>query len=379
MEELLKKLDCLMERPDRITGDRVSIINGAEDLTVYSEEILQHGEELVARYDSTQEKDAVRVSIIKIMLAEICYQRNDCFQALIMVNSALAFLDQGGNEEIWFVARYVQMCIMIVTGQLKAIYPLVEGMRERILLSGNERLVANYESLGAWVAMYDNNWDVVNSWMEKKAPSEYEKMEMGKILRFFVKARFYYLQGKNLALFAMLQSMEHTLQENHREMALCELNLLMAMALSAEGHPKEAGECLEKVLDMAAERKFIRLFADEGEPVYRLVRNFTGRDMDAKTAKFLKNVKKASQNMALLYPGYLRSHRQDQIRLTKRELEILELMADERSNGEIADFFGNSVNTIKTHMKSLFRKLGVTNREDAVRRAVEEQFIQKRN
>lgn len=57
--------------------------------------------------------------------------------------------------------------------------------------------------------------------------------------------------------------------------------------------------------------------------------------------------------------------------LTLRELEILRLLATWLSRREIGDQLYVSLNTIKTHQRAIYRKLGVDNREDAVRRARE--------
>ena len=54
--------------------------------------------------------------------------------------------------------------------------------------------------------------------------------------------------------------------------------------------------------------------------------------------------------------------------LTTRETEVLKLLADFCSNEEIAADLVLSLNTVKTHMRSLFQKLAVTRRADAVRR-----------
>ena len=54
--------------------------------------------------------------------------------------------------------------------------------------------------------------------------------------------------------------------------------------------------------------------------------------------------------------------------LTTRETDVLKLLADFCSNEEIAADLVLSLNTVKTHMRSLFQKLAVTRRAHAVRR-----------
>lgn len=57
--------------------------------------------------------------------------------------------------------------------------------------------------------------------------------------------------------------------------------------------------------------------------------------------------------------------------LTERELAILSVLPTMESNVEIAEDFLVSVNTVKAHLKALYRKLGVGSRRDAVRRGRE--------
>jgi DNA-binding NarL/FixJ family response regulator len=61
--------------------------------------------------------------------------------------------------------------------------------------------------------------------------------------------------------------------------------------------------------------------------------------------------------------------------LTKRELEILRLMAGGYSNREIAEALGTAEGTVKNHASSILSKLGVRDRTRAVLRGLEKGYI----
>ena len=56
--------------------------------------------------------------------------------------------------------------------------------------------------------------------------------------------------------------------------------------------------------------------------------------------------------------------------LTSRELDVLTLVADGRSNRDIASVLAISDHTVKFHLASIFGKLGVSTRTEAVQRGL---------
>ena len=63
--------------------------------------------------------------------------------------------------------------------------------------------------------------------------------------------------------------------------------------------------------------------------------------------------------------------KQEQLNISKRELEVLQLINKGMSNQQIADALYVSENTIKKHISSLFLKLDVQRRTEAIRKARE--------
>ena len=62
-------------------------------------------------------------------------------------------------------------------------------------------------------------------------------------------------------------------------------------------------------------------------------------------------------------------------RLSERESEVLTRASRMLSTAEIATEMYLSVNTVKTHLRSIYRKLSATHRSEAVRRARQLQLI----
>jgi LuxR family maltose regulon positive regulatory protein len=55
--------------------------------------------------------------------------------------------------------------------------------------------------------------------------------------------------------------------------------------------------------------------------------------------------------------------------LTERERAVVQCLVTDQTNAQIASQLVVSVNTVKTHLKSVFRKLGVERRQDVYQRA----------
>ncbi len=146
-----------------------------------------------------------------------------------------------------------------------------------------------------------------------------------------------------------------------------EFNLLLAVAISGQGRMPEALDLMESCLTMARQEGYIRVFLDIGESIRELLATylqstnheneyFARQVLDAFSSSHPLSVPPSS-SFGLIEP------------LTERELEVLQLMALGNTNKQIAGKLIIAPGTVKAHTASIFRKLDVTNRTEAVARS----------
>ncbi len=143
--------------------------------------------------------------------------------------------------------------------------------------------------------------------------------------------------------------------------------LLLAAWLSESGGSIEIGRRqLNEALAVAENHSLVESFVRAGPTTVRMV-----SDLPDAQADFRGRILRRAQALASPSLG------DDLVEpLTDRELEILRYLPSRLTNIELADHFYVSVNTIKTHMAHIYRKLGVANRNRAISRAREIGILQ---
>lgn len=117
---------------------------------------------------------------------------------------------------------------------------------------------------------------------------------------------------------------------------------------------------LDRALDTDARDGFVWTYLREGDGLNELLRHATST-----TEPWRDTV----LSRALHVPVSARSTTVQV--LSDAELRVLQLLPSHRSTAEISDEMFVSVNTVKTHVRGLYRKLQVTTRAGAVHRATD--------
>lgn len=147
-----------------------------------------------------------------------------------------------------------------------------------------------------------------------------------------------------------------------------EMLILRSLAADAQSMVARAVSSLQQALLLAEAGHYCRLFVNEGPPIKRLLHlaqpQWKKHADSAYLARLIQALpgtpvdhslpSSADPTLPLLEP------------LSPREYTVLRLLAAQLSTREIADELTVSLNTIKTQLKSVYRKLHVASRQEAL-------------
>jgi LuxR family maltose regulon positive regulatory protein len=359
----LVKTGMVPVRSLTLSACRPSIINGFRDFTRFGPYLERHKDAITQMIH--QLYGSVGKNVYEIMLAEWYYQNNDCFNALILATGTIPLIERESDMRCLFVALALQMRILLMNGQARTAKPLGEKIRDRIQETGREELTASLNALECLAACYDGQQEAVTQWLENTAPDENRDIYMMDMFAWLTKVRCYLQVGKNMAAYVLVRQLITLLEPGKRHMDLCECHMLLAAVYYKSGDKDRMCRELETALALAKKYRYIRLLADEGACMVQMLFIYQ-RERGADD--FTDRIMELAGGVSRYFPNYLKSPAEYYETLTETEKKVLRLMALGMSNDEIAERMDRKAGTIKFHSNSIFRKLRVSNRQQAVNR-----------
>jgi LuxR family maltose regulon positive regulatory protein len=178
-----------------------------------------------------------------------------------------------------------------------------------------------------------------------------------------VRVRLHLAAGAPAHALAELETIEPLFAELEQSRQI-EAQILTAVARRELNDREGAGGAIEHALDLAGPNSYRRGFLDGGPAVRALLVEQVRRGTRnrALVADLIAAFERRASSVEITKPQLLDP-------LSEREQAVLRYLPTMMSNAEIASELFVSVNTVKTHLKSIYRKLGTTRRRDAVERA----------
>jgi LuxR family maltose regulon positive regulatory protein len=173
--------------------------------------------------------------------------------------------------------------------------------------------------------------------------------------------RLYITQGNFSKAIELVNTLLKEIEGKEWHIERLQLLIFQALALYGDGQKDKSFQLIKELLPLAESSENIRVFIDESELMSSLLSYTLFRGL---TSNFIKKLKMAFDSKDQKNPNQFLMDP-----LSRRELEVLELINQGLSNGEICEKLFLALDTVKGHNRKIFNKLGVNNRTMAISKA----------
>jgi len=301
----------------------------------------------------------------RCMLAQVLYWRGEMESAQGMIEDGLPFLD---GHDVWldvFVSAFetkfgltrqqgIPEALALLdefereasARPLPRLQTLVHGWRLDVLLD-----VPEIEAASQHVA--DHAFEVALEYALERPHYWLQQMAIGLPL-----ARWHVRCGRSAVAIALLQRLEAACAHGHRHLHLARVRAHLALLMQQRGEVESALSAFGAVLDAVEAEHLWQVPLELGRAARTLCHLVQQRDPKARTGSPRSRVLRT----------LLERLQGDQGggEFSPREWEILSEVSLGHSNKQIARSLNMSENTVKFHLKNIFRKLGVDTRTKAV-------------
>src|SRR6266567_3664292 len=333
---------------------------------------LHQAAELYRAVLATAEEDLFDTGQAQLGLARLSYEWDALEEAWQEAQEAMALGTQIGEETLRVQAALVLAMIEQARGEIAA-----AGLRLCVLfarLPGEATphlplLQRRIEAVQAHLALAAGDLATAERWSTTSASQRERLPRLHQEYEDLIVARLLIAQGKTEEALHLLEGWQVEAHEQGRRRSELEILVLIARAAFAQQRQFHAFSRLREALALAQAEDYQRLFLDEGEEMAALLRAALPTIKKNHCEPYVRMLLRAFAQHHLEQGAALDSN--DSVAaaslspLSPQEQRVLRLLVAGYSNPEIAEALVVSINTVKTQIRSIYRKLSVKSRREA--------------
>ena len=234
----------------------------------------------------------------------------------------------------------------------------------------------------AGMALAQEDWAAIEQWISAANITFADEPSYEREVEYLMLARVGIAQQRSSGVLPLLEHMLRKDEEAGRIHNVIAILVLQAKAYAQAKHTTATMKTMERPVTLAEPAGYVRVFVNEGALLQTLLARMSSTKEPSSQAAYIgqllaafpqplsealhvKRVEKVATKAAPTSSSVLLEP------LSGREQEVLELLAAGMANQEIAKRLVVTVGTVKTHIKSIYGKLGVHSRTQAIARARE--------
>ncbi|GCE09754.1 LuxR C-terminal-related transcriptional regulator [Dictyobacter aurantiacus] len=301
-------------------------------------------------------------------LGEICYEWNDLSRAREYLQRGIALGQRGGDIKIWLLGYAGLMQTLLAQGETAQTWSLFAEAEKLVKQTGFPRGQLLLEQLQVRLHYLQRDTAFMQQWSANcDLPLDANEIDARYEEDYQLLARTLLLQHQPAAAQAIIQRLCHQIEASQQQGILINLLISSALAYAVEGKISQALETLSNSLKLAEPANYQRTFIDAGPGLLPLLENLCAKPQiySGYTTGYLEKVFNSSARFHS-YKNVDSRYSAAGEALSRRELDILHLLAEGLSNQAIAGRLIIGQNTVKTHLKNIYSKLDAHSRTQAL-------------
>jgi LuxR family maltose regulon positive regulatory protein len=316
-------------------------------------------------------------------LGKVLREWNDLDGAAAYLKKGRELSQQGGLEGYVFESDLIFALVLQAQQKTEWAFEALQPAQAQAQRANNAWATNRVEAFRARLFLMQGNITAALHWLGQSGLQSDDPVEARLEIEYLMVARVLLVQSRLTAdtvhqeqAMEVLRRLLQAAERADRIGSVIEILALQALAYQALGETALAFASLGRALTLAEPEAYVRLFVDEGESMAQLLKGLLEHRRKARSLgepgfsrHYLSRSLQAFEQPEQI-PAYDGSGVPALLEpLSKRELEVLHLLAAGRQNQEIATELVITAGTVKTHLQNLYRKLDVTSRLQAVSRA----------
>jgi DNA-binding CsgD family transcriptional regulator len=283
----------------------------------------------------------------RLVLAEVSYERNELDAAQEHLEAALRWcFSSGATPWMWVVRTYLARLLVAQSRTTEALSSLEElrQVKESGLLPALVSRNLNQVAIDCRLQLGDLEEAV--GIVENNSPQDFDRGTL---------ARVELCSGRPDRAIGLL-STRRALGLSGQIRRL----VLLACAEKQLGRPERASDTVRRAVKAAEPEGYIRPFFEHPTQVHPLLRDVAGSFTGSYLSRLINQTDPTGSDVPPYEPTAVLEP------LSKREWQVLQYLPSHRNVRQIANLMFISTNTVKTHLKNIYRKTGATSRDEAV-------------
>ena len=305
---------------------------------------------------------------LHVGMSHVLFEQNDLHGALqhLLVSRELG--EHAGLPQNRYRWRVAMARIRAAEGDREAALGLLDEA-ERLYVGDYSPEVRPVAALRARVWISQGRWPEALAWARERGLAVDDELSYLREFEHVTFARALVASAERAEdspgdAIRLLERLLPAADDGSRTGSVIDVLVAQALAHQAGGDLPAALAALCRAVTLAEPEGYLRIFIDEGPPMAALLRAASRK---GSTAGSVRRLIAAIDRPSGPVPGQRRLVEP----LSARELDVLRLLVTDLNGPDIARELVVSLNTVRTHTKNIYAKLGVNNRRAAVRRGDE--------